>query len=129
MIIVLSFMMKRSKRLNAGLKPKRFRDSLPCRNGIACSFPCTLCELQCYNDTVQCSECDQWTHFKCLRLESALLNTWSEDSMHFLCSKCAFTDGKYDFRHALRRCVYQFNDIIIALSFPYLAIILLIITS
>ena len=105
-------MMKRSKRCNAGLKPKRFRDSLPFKGGTSCSFPCTLCSLQCNNDAIECSDCGLWTHFKCLKIDATFLNTWSEESMHFLCSKCAFSDGKYDFKEALRRLVYY------AIMFP-----------
>lgn len=66
-------------------------------------YPCSICSLECLQDTIQCSKCKNWVHSKCANLTAKELQTWSATHLSFLCKCCAFSGYNYDASAALSR--------------------------
>ena len=66
-------------------------------------FPCSVCAQECLEETIQCSNCMNWVHCKCLNLSDKDLQTWSAVQLNFLCKCCAFSGINYDASAALAR--------------------------
>lgn len=102
--------MKRARRQNAGVKPKRFRSEQPdvCITRNVChKYPCTICENNCVNGVIECSTCLRWTHSKCLAesVSSFQISDWENQYYSFHCPKCTIKDNTYDIEGALMRYV------------------------
>ena len=66
-------------------------------------YPCIVCSEECRSDTIQCSNCQNWVHSKCIGLSDKELRSWSSSCLNFLCKCCVFTGTNYDASAALAR--------------------------
>ena len=66
-------------------------------------YPCLMCDEECLNDTIQCSNCEKWIHCSCVPMSPSLLDSWSDANLKFLCQECCFSDGKFDLKKSMRR--------------------------
>lgn len=70
---------------------------------IIMEYPCSVCALECHNDTIQCSNCKNWLHSKCVNLNEKEFLAWSVARLDFLCQCCVFSGINYDASAALAR--------------------------
>jgi hypothetical protein len=66
-------------------------------------YPCGVCEEECLDNTIQCSECEKWTHRTCVPMEPEILNTWADANLKFLCKECCYEDGQFQQTKSLQR--------------------------
>ena len=69
-------------------------------------FLCAMCAepwLDDIQDTIQCSNCQNWVHSNCSNLTKTNLKQWSANYLTFVCKCCAFDGDSYDSRAALDR--------------------------
>jgi hypothetical protein len=70
-------------------------------------YPCGVCEEECLDDTIQCSECEKWTHRTCVPMEPEILNAWADANLKFLCKECCYEDGQFQQTKSLQRSVFS----------------------
>ena len=80
-------------------------------------YPCVVCNEECTDGTIQCSDCEKWVHSTCVPMSAEDFNDWSDANMHFLCSSCCFTDHQFDRTKSLQK-VHFF--LYLFLAFQYL---------
>ena len=87
-------------------------------------FPCAMCAQNCDIDVIQCTNCKNWVHRLCVPMSASKFQSWSGDSLDFLCRNCCFLNGQFDATAALSRyLIYLFIYLFILLflfsSFVY----------
>ena len=65
-----------------------------------------VCEEECLDDTIQCSEYEKWTHRTCVPMEPEILNAWADANLKFLCKECCYEDGQFQQTKSLQRSVF-----------------------
>jgi len=68
-------------------------------------YPCSKCKLECNELCIECRECRQWTHFKCIPGFTKKLQTrWTSRLLNFYCFTCCHEKNKiYSIDKALKR--------------------------
>ena len=69
-------------------------------------FPCGICNINCENEVIQCSECELWFYSKCLGMLKSALKSWSVKTLRFFCGACSFVGELYDAGKALQRYLF-----------------------
>lgn len=64
-------------------------------------YPCTVCSKECGDGTIECSNCNLWTHASCVGRGEALLESFSKYS--YYCPRCALDKGSFDWGRCLKR--------------------------
>ena len=67
------------------------------------SYPCSICNEECHESCIECSNCKRWVHFECTMLNASLVQEWGKGTRHFVCKKCAFSQGNCDYQRAFIR--------------------------
>ena len=94
--------MKRSRRENAGQKPKRFKMTEEFLPELP-EFPCTVCRADCITDVVECKTCHKWTHGTCLNTNT--FDQWAQSDLYFHCPECVLSNDSFDITKSLQRFV------------------------
>ncbi|XP_035690388.1 uncharacterized protein LOC118425566 [Branchiostoma floridae] len=71
-------------------------------------FPCGQCNQDAdTSPSINCDQCDQWIHRKCVPMTPAIWAEWQTADLKFLCPRCVKPttpgEGPYDIRAALKR--------------------------
>ena len=96
--------MKRSRRDNAGQRPKRFRMTeqfLPAEPICADKYPCSVCAHETDQGSIECTTCKMWTHGGCLTVDT--FSEWVGTDLFFHCPQCACTNNVFDLSKCLER--------------------------
>ena len=59
-------------------------------------FPCAMCAQNCDIDVIQCTNCKNWVHRLCVPMSASKFQSWSGDSLDFLCRNCCFLNGQFE---------------------------------
>ncbi|KAL3854287.1 hypothetical protein ACJMK2_013561 [Sinanodonta woodiana] len=56
-------------------------------------LPCGGCRLNCSNDCVKCSLCNNWYHRKCQQISADEMKIWKKIELGYVCVSCRTLDG------------------------------------
>jgi hypothetical protein len=68
-------------------------------------YPCTVCRSECGFETIQCDECNHWTHAGCVGMTEQQKTCFATSSLKFFCPNCALNRDEFNWIASLKRSV------------------------